>query len=237
MASPVRYPQGVSTGAKGTALFNFPAQDPSKVFSYFNDFTNYTAGDWTVTVIGVTPTATLVANEPWGALVFTNTAVDNDGIQLQLVPSVISPVAGKKMWFKTRLKVSDATQSDVLVGLAVADTTLLGAIDGAGVTDGIFFSKEDGDTQWDVQVQKDATTGQKRSANVATVTTGYVTLGFEYDGAGHTKFFVDDVHKTTLDSSSTYFPDTVLTPSIALLNGEAVAKTLTIDYVFAAIER
>ena len=50
----------------------------------------------------------------------------------------------------SRFKLSDATQSDALVGLAITDTT---AID--GVTDGIFFTKDDGDTNLDFVVEKD----------------------------------------------------------------------------------
>jgi hypothetical protein len=48
------------------------------------------------------------------------------------------------------------------------------------------------------------------------------------------------VHKGTLDLTttlSTYLPDTALTVSFALLAGEAEATTMTIDYLFAAIER
>jgi hypothetical protein len=114
----------------------------------------------------------------------------------------------------------------------------MGAVDGAGVTDGVFFSKDDGDTQLDVQCQKNATTGQTRAANIHTVVDAtYLTVGWEYDGVNAVKYFVNDVHKGTLDASSTYLPDTALTVSFGLMNGEAVAKTMTVDYVFAAIER
>jgi len=38
-------------------------------------------------------------------------------------------------------------------------------------------------------------------------------------------------------SIASYFPDTTLTVSFALQNGEAVAKTMTVDYVYVAQER
>lgn len=236
MPNPARFTSGVGTANKGTALFTYPAPDPTKVHTFFDDFSTYTAGDWTVTTIGTGTTAT-VASDPFGSIASTQSAADNDGQQHQLVRANFTPTAGKKLWFKTRIKVSDATQSDVMVGLGILDTTILGAVDGAGLTDGIFFSKDDDDTQWDIQVQKNTTTGQTRKANVGTATTNYVTLAFDYDGASATRFYIDDVQVWTLDSSSSYLPDTILTPSFAILNGEAVAKVLTVDYLFAAIER
>ena len=237
MPSPVRQTSGISTALRGTTLFNYPAPDPTKVFSYFNDFFTYVAGDWTVTTIG-TGTNALLASEPFGAVRLTASAADNDGQQLQLTTANFSLGTGKKAWFKSRFKISDATQSDFVIGLNVIDTTLLGAADGAGNTDGIFFSKDDGDASLDFQVQKNATTGQKRATAISTVVSDtYLTVGWEYDGKAYVKYWVDDVHKGTLDASSTYLPDTVLTPSIAFINGEAVAKLFTIDYIFAAVER
>jgi hypothetical protein len=238
MANPVRYTSGVSTAVKGSALWNYPAPDPTKAHSYFNDFFTYVAADWTVTSVGTTPTRALAADEPFGALLCTISSADNDSTQLQLTTSNFSLAAGKKAWFKTRLKVSDATQSDFLVGLAILDTTLQGSTDGAGCTDGIFFNKDDGDALIDFQVQKNATTGQNRSVGVATCADNtYVTLGWYFDGASSCTCYVDDVAKATIDASSAYLPDTVITPSVAMQNGEAVAKTMTIDYIFAAIER
>jgi hypothetical protein len=236
MPSPIRYPQGISTGAKGSSLFNMPYEDRTKNFIYANDFETYVAGHWTVTSVGAA-TQALLADEPFGALALTNAAADNDSTQIQLVSENFTLSVAKKFWYKARFKVSDATQSDFLIGLAVLDTTLLGAVDGDGVTDGIFFAKEDGDTNLDFYVQKDTTTGQTANAAIATVSTSYMTVGFENDGLGNIKFYVDDVHKGTATMSSTNMPDTPITVSAAMMNGEAVAKIMTIDYIVAAIER
>ncbi len=146
--------------------------------------------------------------------------------------------ATKKFWFKTRIKFAKVTQSDILVGLAVLDTTLLGSVDGDGVTDGIFFSKEDGDAILDFNVQKNTTTGQTRATALATlVADTYVTLGFYYDGAGEVTAYVDDVKKASIAMTSANMPDTPITVSFAYLNGEAGAVASTVDYFFAAIER
>lgn len=246
MPSPVRYTAGVSTAAKGSTLSNYPMPDPTRVFTIFDDFeqwSNTTGGTadtpWVDTFVG-TSTVAVVADEPFGAVVFTAGAVENDGAQVQWQTENFTMAAnGKKTWFKTRFKLSDATQSDFLLGLAVLDTTAIAA-DGDGVTDGIFFQKDDGTTTITFQCQKNATTGQLRDTNVGTATTSYMTLGFEFDGIRYIKIFRDDVHVDTMDlttTATTYLPDTPITVTMAYLAGTTGGSTMTVDYVFAAQER
>ena len=236
MSAPTRFPSGVTTVAKSDALGMFGLPDPTEWHVYFNDFLTYVAGEWTVTEVGVGSRALTDING--GALLVTNAAADNDRNELQKVGESFLLAAGKRAFFKARFKVSDATQSDFLIGLAVTDTTLQGAVDGAGVTDGIFFNKDDGDALLDFNVQKNATTGQTRAAGIATVVADtFLTVAWAFDGVSEVKYYVDGAQKGTLDGSSTYLPDTELTVSFALMNGEAVAKTMTLDYIFAAIER
>ena len=237
MATPTRFTHGVTTAAKTNPLGQYGRPDPTVWHTFFNDFDTYTAGDWTVTVVGTTPTAALTDIDG-GALLLTNAATDNSEIELQKVGESFLLTAGKKTIFKAKFKVSDATQSDFLIGLAITDTTLMGAVSGAGVTDGVFFNKDDGDALLDVQCQKNATTGQTRAAGIATVADDtFLTVAWYYDGIDRIEYSVNDVMLGALDGSSTYLPDTELTVSIAMMNGEAVAKTMTLDYIFAAQER
>lgn len=236
MSSPTRFPGGMTTVRKTAPLGMFGLPDPTGWHTYFNDFDTYVAGDWTVTEVGTGTRA--LTDIDGGALLITNAAADNDANQFQKLGESFLLAAGKRAFFKARFKVSDATQSDFLIGLAVLDTTLQGAVDGAGVTDGIFFSKDDGDALLDVQVQKNATTGQVRAAGVATVVSDtFLTVAWAYDGKGEVAYFVNDVQMGTLAATSAYLPDTELTVSFAMQNGEAVAKTMTVDYIFAANER
>ena len=235
MANPQRSTAGISTAAKGTTLWNFLAPDPTKVHTYFNDFDTYAAGDFTITETG-SGTRALTAVEG-GNLLITNAAADNDNNQFQLVTAGFTLVAGKRAWFKCRCKISDATQSDWCVGMTSQDTDVFSSADGDGVTDGVFFWKDDGDTNIDIQVQLNATTGQTRSTAVATMDTNFHVYGWDYDGAAYIKFYVDDVHISTMDASATYLPDAALVPTFAIKNGEAVAKTMTVDYIFASVER
>ena len=238
MSAPTRYPNGVTNVAATNPLGQYGLPDPTKWHTYFNDFDRYTTGittEWTETKIG---TGTLAATAvDGGCILLTNSAADNDGINLQRVPASYLLTAGKRAIFKARFKVSDVTQSDFLVGIAAVDTTLLGAVAGAGVTDGIFFSKDDGVATLDFACQKNATTGQTLKLAVATlVNDTFVTVGWYYNGVDEVSYYIDDVKKGTSDATSTYLPDTILTDSIALLNGEAGAKSRTVDYILNAME-
>lgn len=212
---PTRYPKGVSTAARNSALFDLPTPDPTKLHMYFNDFDNYVAANWTVTAVGAAATQALTDGDG-GLLLLTNDAADNDRIELQKVGESFLMEAGKEAWFKARFKVSDATQSDFVIGLIVTDTTLQGSVAGAGATDGIFFNKDDGDALLDVQCQKNATTGQNRAAGIATVADDtFLTVGWYFDGVSEVKYFVNDVCMGHLSGAAAYLPDTELTVSLA----------------------
>ncbi len=237
MPSPVRLTAGVSTAVKGSPLFNYPCPDPFKVFTYANDFDNYVAGDWTVTAVGASTAA--ITDAANGRLLLTTAGAENDGVQLQKVGEAFLPVAGKKMWFEVKFKVSDATQSDFLFGVAVTDTAAIAA-SGDGVTDGIFFQKDDASTSVTLYCQKDTTTGQTSAASIATVVADTdLRLGFEYDGGTAIKYFVDGVHKGTLSltTAAGFLPDTECRVTMAFLTGAAAIITCSVDYIFAAIER
>ena len=151
---------------------------------------------------------------------------------MQKTPAGFSFTAGKKAWFRCRFKTSDATQSDIVFGLQVVDTTPL------DVTDGIYFLKADGAATVDIFCRKNATTGSTTAAAVATMANDtFIELAWYYDGVSKVYYAVDGTVKGTLVASSSYLPDTICTVSFALQNGEAVAKTLTVDYILAAVER
>ncbi len=129
---------GVSNQAPGNPLFEYPYLDPFKYYSYVNDFFTYTAGDWTITTTeagsgAATEALTSVAG---GALLVTNDDADNDADFFNLKGESFAYSSTKNMFFKARFKVSDATQSDIVMGLQITDTTPL------AVSDGIYFMKD-----------------------------------------------------------------------------------------------
>lgn len=233
MSAPTRFPNGV-TNARINEIFGKMGQlDPTTHHTYFNDFDTYVVGDWTITTTeagGGDATEALLDGDG-GLLLITNDAADNDADFFQKVGESFLFTAGKKAFFKARFKVSDATQSDFVMGLQVTDTTPL------SVTDGVYFQKDDGDTQLDIYCRKDATTGSTSATNIFTVTTAFMVVAFYYDGVDKLFYAVNGDVLGHLDASSSFLPDTELTISFGIQNGEAVAKTMTIDYIFAAMER
>lgn len=229
--SVTRFPYGITNVGDTNLFADMVKPDPTLFHEYFNDFDTYTAGDWVVTETQAGATQALTAGDG-GWLLLTNSAADNDLVALQKTPAAFSFTAGKKTFFRCRFKVSDATQSDLVIGLQVVDTTPL------DVTDGVYFLKADGSTSISVVCRKDASTGSTSAAAIATLANDtFIELGFYYDGEGKVVYEVNGDVVGALDGSSSYLPDTTCTVSFALQNGEAVAKTMTVDYLYAAKER
>lgn len=226
-----RFPNGVTNVADNALFADMVQPDPTKFHQFFDDFDTYAAGDWTVTETQAGATQALTAGDG-GLLLLTNSAADDDLVALQKNPAAFTFTAGKKTFFRCRFKVSDATQSDIVIGLQVVDTTPL------DVTDGVYFLKADGSTAISVVCRKNATTGSTSASSIATLADDtYISLGFAYDGEGKVFYEVNGSVVGSLDASSAYLPDTTCTVSFALQNGEAAAKTMTVDYIYAAKER
>ncbi len=234
MPSPTRFTSGVTNNRKDHDLGMLGMPDPTKYITDFVDFNTYAAGDWTVTETQAGATQALSsANGPGGVLLLTNSAADNDVNQLQRAVEAFKFTSGKQTWFRARLKVSDATQSDVYVGLIITDTDLVG-----GITDGVYFRKDDGDAQWDI-VSLMNSSGTS-STNIGTlVADTYVVLGFYYDGGTTVEAWIDGTKVATLTVAlgTSLVNDEELAVTVSLTNGEAVAKTMAIDYLFACQER
>lgn len=223
-----RFPVGLTNVSESSSLADLGMPSPTKFHSYMEDFDYYVAGDWTVTETDSGATQALTDGDG-GLLLVTNTAADNDLVGIQKKGESFRFESGKKLFFEARFKVSDATQSDLAIGLQITDTTPL------DITDGVFFLKADGSTSVSFLVEKN---------NTATTTTAvatmaddtFITLGFNYDGGSVMQYCVNGVVVGT--SVTTNLPDDEdLAISFALQNGEAVAKTMTVDYIFVAKER
>ena len=228
--STTRLPSGVTNVTVADIFANMTQPVPTGYATYFDDFTTYAAGDWVVTETDAGATQALTAGSG-GLLLVTNTAADDDLVALQKTPAMITMAATQQTWFSARFKVSDATQSDVVMGLQAIDTTPL------DVTDGIYLLKADGAATFDVVCRKNATTGSTSATAVASlVADTFVVFQWYYDGDGKLFYGTNGAVLGSL-SVADYFPDTGLTVSFALQNGEAVAKTMTVDYVYCAQTR
>jgi hypothetical protein len=235
MGAPVRYPQGLTNAAKSSTLWAFGSIDPTKYHVWFDDFDNFEADQWVITRVGTTPTEA-IANADGGRLLLTMAATDDSSSSLQWsgddatgVVETFKFQAGKELWLKAKFQVSDVTQSDFVIGLQIGDTTPL------AVTDGVYFRKDDGDSDLDLVVIKGSTATTTTIAGALANATD-VTIGYYYNGKNAVELFVNDVKRGT--SVITNLPDTEeLTVSIHMQNGEAVAKTMSLDYLFVAKAR
>lgn len=214
---------------------NLPIGQEPDLVVYFNDFikeADYAAADWTITTVEAgagSATEAIAADELGGALLITNDAADNDSDELQLAQDNWKLSAGKRLWWEMRLKISDATQSDLFVGLATTDSTLI-----AGTTDSISFRKDDGSTALSFVTEDN--TSETSTASVATVVADtYMKLGFYWDGISKVRAYVNRslvaTHTANIEQTNK------LAISMAIQNGEAAAKTMTVDYIYCAMER
>ena len=162
--------------------------DPIKFHTQTLDFDKYTAGDWVITTTeaGTGSATEALTSADGGVLLITNAAGDDDFDSLQwaggsgaVYESYLFD-ASKDFFFKCRVKVNGATQSDMIVGLHITDTTPVAAI-----TDGIYFLKSDGSTTVSLVVNKDSTATTTSAGTMADDT--WTTLGF-YNSSKDRKF-------------------------------------------------
>ena len=236
---PTHFPNGISNRTKGHPLFNYPYLDPSKYYTYFDDFFEYHSGIYTITTTeaGSGNASEEITAGAGGQLLITNDNADNDLDFFQLKGEAFRFDSTKRMFFSSRFKVNDATQSDLVMGLQITDTTSL------DVTDGIFFIKGDADTQPDFIIEKDNSSTLSVLEMNAMEDDTFVTLSFEYDpldvatGGPVFRVYQDNVQVGEITGTTNAPDDEDLTISFGIQNGEAAAKTLTIDFILVAVER
>lgn len=214
---------------------------------FFDDFFRYTAGDWVITTTeaGAGDATEAIADEANGVLLITNDAADNDLDALQLAKETFKLTVGKKLMFKMRFKVDDATQCDLVLGLHIRDTSPFAS----APSDGIFFRKDDDDKLLDFVVGKNSTYSTllgKAGTLTELANDTWRTVEFYYDGgplaastgvdAGKIAAFVDGTRVGALPMTNAP-DDEELAISFAIQNGSAVARNLRIDYILVRQER
>jgi hypothetical protein len=231
MPTPVRYPNGISTQPVNHPMGQFGLPDPADWHYYFNDFDVYAAGDWTVTKVG-TGTQALAAGNG-GLLLSTTTIGAADSVLNQLTVASFAYTAGKKIVFRVRGQVSDATTSAFHAGLIATTTTPLAAVDG------LFVYKATAGTSAVLR-------NTNNSVNTDTTITGFTAvnatnfdLGFYVDQNG--RVVVYDLVNSPLDgpvAAGTVSQRAVnLALSFGITNGAAAAKTMTLDHIVVGVER
>ena len=202
------------------------------VVSYIEDFVNLpvddTTGDplaWTTTVVeaGSGTTTFASTDASGGKAIITTAGNEDDGGNYQLNGESFETTSDQDLYFGTKLAINDADNTDIIVGLAVTDTTLLG-----GLADGIYFESVDGSARISTVTEASSTETQNDSAGTLVDATE-IELEFYYDGtAGNVEFYIDG---TLVNTHTTNIPSTQMRVSVHFLTGEATANTCTIDWI------
>lgn len=208
-----------------------PVGKGPEVVEYYNDFLfsgDYVAADWVLTETDAGATQAIAADELNGALLLTNTAGAADVLGLQSAEEWFKMAAGKRAWFETKLKVSaDSSLHNLTVGFMTTDTTPL------TTTDSVGFRKVAASSS--ILALTEDNTSETTTAVGTLVDATYVTLGFYWDGINKVRFYVDRAlkatHATNIEQSNK------LALTISMTNASAAADTITIDYIYVAMER
>lgn len=245
MQVPTRLPKGLVDRPANDRFNLLGILDPTKWITYFDDFAgpvdslpSATDVNYTLTKTG---TGTIAqANGLGGLTLLTNSGAQNDALFFQKKGEAFLWNANKKLFFGARWKVDDATNAAAVMGLQVTDTTPL------AVSDGIFFVKAGGAAALSAVVEKASASQTLACGNMADDT--FMEMAIVYPGqqtnlgAGNTavyRFYVyiNGVLQGYVDAT-TQAPDTqTLCVSFGVLNNTAAARSMTIDWIFAALER
>ena len=190
------------------------------------DAITYVADMFTVTAVGAS-TIAQVAGAFGGNAVLTSAAAENDGVQAQLLGEAFYLVGQYPAYFGCRFKAVDVDQTDLLVGLCITDTTAI-----AAVSDGAYFRSVDESAVLNFVLEKDS--GETSNAAATLVDDTWIVAEFYYDGVTSIYAYIDGTLVATVALTDANFPDDeYLTPTLAMLTGEAIANTVTIDWVRA----
>jgi len=213
---------------------DLPVGEEPDLCVLFNDFLlaqDYDANDWVITTTEAgagNASEALAADEACGALVITNDDANDDVDSLQMTEENWRLASGKQMWMNMRIKVADADEADMFIGLAITDTTPRDA------TDKIGFLLADGSAALSCVSTKDSSS-TTTSSIVTLADATYVKLALHWDGASKVEWFVNGAKVAT--HSSNIPNDENLCVTLNIQNGAAAANSLTVDYIYVAQER
>lgn len=254
--APTNFPGGLSTDFPQQNLGTWVFPDVTSCHTWFDDFDRFTTTqtititdpgnatvyqDWLLTSTG--GGTALVTDGDGGIVVLTNGASDDDNTFVQWqggstsVAETFRWASDKAMWFKARFAVSDATESDLVIGLQITDDAPL------DTTDGLFFYKADGSTSLTFRAEKDDAASTVTVATMANNT--YVTVGFVYlpsgtDGSGAApvcNVYLNDVRVGSLTTFTNFPSDEDLAVSFGVQNGAIGSKTMSVDYILVSKQR
>lgn len=222
-------PNGVTNVGGTDPLASYVSPSPFRNHEWANDFDTYTAGDWTVTETQAGATQA-ITDADGGILALVNSAADDDLNAIQLKNETFRWTSAKQFWLQARFKISDATQSDLIIGAYITDASPLQSLP----SDGIYFYKADGAATLLFSVRKNGTSSSVTMGTMVSDT--YVVATAYWDGIKW-NVWLDTAPVGTITDTTNVVDDEDIAVGIAVQNGEAVAKTLSVDYLLVSEER
>ena len=232
-----RLNNGVNNEDVGS-IFNslrFPSHLGSHL--YEEDFYTFVAGQWTETDVQGANTVA-IQNGDGGIITLLLAGADDDEVALQKIAAGISAESwlfdpDKRFFIEILATLSEVLLTEILIGLAITDATLLPA-----PTDGLYFHKAEGAGLVTLDARKNSV---EVSGDVGTIVDATAfRLQAYYDGQGSDGrlYGALDGAVGSFSEPDVSFPDDEeLTISFAVRAGEAAAKTLTMDRIVVIQER
>jgi hypothetical protein len=134
---------------------------------------------------------------------------ENDSVELQVVGTPFQLAAGHPLYFGAKLSISDATQSDLFIGLASKDPNIIAAHAIALADDGVYFYKLDGGTVIYGAEEKSGTVAATACGTAMDISKHIYEI--YYDGVGSVSFYFDG---GLVVKASSGYPTVVLSPSV-----------------------
>ncbi len=232
-----RTPNGLNNEDVGS-IFNslrFPSHLGSHYFE--EDFYTFTAAQWTETDVQGANTVA-IQNGDGGIITLLTAGADDDEVQLQRVAAGISAESylfdpNKRFFIEILATLSEVLLSELLIGLAITDTTLL-----AGHSDGLSFRKAEATGLVTLVSEKDSTEVAGDVGTIVDATAFRLQAFYDGQGADGRLYGGLDGAIGSFSEPNLSFPDDeLLTISFAIRAGEAAGKTLTMDRIVVIQER
>lgn len=222
----------------------YGADDPTWAHQYANDFDNYVATDWTVTVLNSTTRA--LTPGVGGRFLISNTTGAADLTYMQLATAGFAVNPCRDVFFKFKGQVDSAANTVFHAGMVIPSTNPVAA------TDGLFIHKPTGSGAIFLRsVIGGVTTSVAFPASSVILDGVDFEIGFHVTSSGDVEAFFNPttgapsyqpVAGTTLPGRvltmmAPGLSTALLTPSFGILNSSAAVHTLNVDFVVVAQAR
>lgn len=198
---------------------------------YLNEpFTSYnaaaTTGDYVLTT-ATSGTGAISTTYPGTLALDAGAATSTQGVNLQRIKAMFLPAAGKDIWFEARVRMTTTVVSELFIGLAAIDTTIIGS--SANSTNnrvGWTSVTDDGVLLFDCDKGGVGTT----AAATTISTSAWIRLGFKYDGTADTIQQYIDGLPVGAAIATTYISKSAMYPSFVCQAAGTGQPVLNLNY-------